>query len=338
VIKEPTLSIIVTSYSTQRLNDIYELLDSIKAQTYSHIETVFVAEQSKELYDLVQDYAQEKAIPNFKLIFNDGEKGASAARNLGIQQARGEIIAFVDDDALPFPDWAEEMVKTYADASIIGVTGPAFPLWEDENDAWLPEELHWLISCTSWADNETRKVRNIWLQNGSFRREAFDRAGFLNPGLGPQDSTQGFKGREIRDGIISEEVDISLRIIAVTKKYILYNPAVRVKHRVNKKRLKPAYIRRWSYWMGLSKRKVKKLHLQTDKSILAPEQQLLKRIFTRLFPDILKALFTHPVIAWRKLKVTMTALFFVALGYYGPLFKLSWAGNKQNVNNTQKGV
>ena len=193
----PLLSIVITSYAKERFKDITVLLDSNQAQTYSRLETIFVIEKSAELFDQVKSYVEEKDIPNTKVVFNDGEPGASAARNLGIKQAKGDIIAFIDDDAVPFLDWAEEMVKTYEDESIIGVTGPAFPLWPDEHVAWLPEEFYWIIGCTAWADwDNITAVRNVWLQNASFRRESFRLAGYLDTKLGPQDSLGGFKQRE----------------------------------------------------------------------------------------------------------------------------------------------
>ena len=83
--QSPLLSLVITSYTEERLKDVYELLDSIKAQTYSNMETVFVAERSRELFQKIKTYAEEKAIPNVKVIFNDDEPGASAARNLGIK-------------------------------------------------------------------------------------------------------------------------------------------------------------------------------------------------------------------------------------------------------------
>jgi glycosyltransferase involved in cell wall biosynthesis len=316
-----------------RLRDILELLDSIAAQSYSNIETIFVAERSQELFDRVRDYIREKGILNTKVVFNSGEPGASAARNLGIKQASGDIIAFVDDDSLLFPDWAEGMIKTYDDASIIGVTGPAFPLWQDKPITWFPEEFYWIIGCTAWFKCDgIREMRNVWLQNASFCREAFELAGLIDIGLGPQDSTLGFKGRELRKGVISEEVELSLRVKKASGKRIVFNPKVRVKHRVYNERLKLSYIIRWARWMGVSKHKLKNLYPQADDGPLSQEHQLLKRILTRLFPSILKTLFTSPATAWRKLKVTLAALIFVALGYFSDWCQSLLSGQKAVVH------
>ncbi len=316
--KKPLISIVITSYTMSRFKDVCELLDSIKGQSYSNLEVIFVAERSKELLEKVKEYGEKIGLQNFRVLWNDGEPGASASRNLGIKNAKGEIIAFTDDDVVLFPNWAEKMIETYNDDSIIGVTGPAYPLWEDPSMAWLPEELHWLISCTSWFNcNEVKGVRNVWLQNASFRREAFDEGRLLNVQLGPQDSVKSFKGRELKEGIISEEVEFSLVVREKTKKCIVYNPNVKVKHKVPKERLKLSYIIRWSYWMGLSKYKLKELFPQINRgeNLLNQEYQLLHDIFFKLIPAVLKTFLKKPAIAWRKLSVTFIVLFFVTLGY-----------------------
>ena len=313
--KVPLLSIVITSYTTERLGDIFELLDSVKGQAYRNIETIFVAERSKTLYDQIEAYAKQKAISNLKVIFNDGELGLSAARNLGIKHAEGDIISFVDDDTLLSPDWAEEMVKTYNDKSIIGVTGPALPLWEDESLSWLPEELYWIIGCTAWSSwNDTRAVRNAWGMNMSLRKEAFEKCGlFLNE--------FGF-----HKGPMAEDNEFSLRVRTQTGKRIIYCPTVRLWHRVHKYRLSQQFIKERAYWIGYSRHMLKKLYPQAEVTrgdLLSQEHQLLKRIFTRLFPNIAKTFLTNPVIAWRKLWLSVTVLTFVTLGYYSHLLPTS---------------
>ena len=138
MIKQPTLSIIITSFTTERLKNIFELLDSIKNQTFPKIETIFIAESSRELYKKVKAYSEKNGIRNFKLVFNENEHGLAASRNLGTKYATGDIFSFIDDDVLLFTDWAEMTVKTYTDDSIIGVTSATIPLWEDNSMSWFP--------------------------------------------------------------------------------------------------------------------------------------------------------------------------------------------------------
>lgn len=124
------ISIITPCYTTKRLKDIAELLDSVQSQTYNNVETLVIAERTPELAGNIRSYVAEKGYPNIQVLYNQDEWGSYSARNLGIEQAQGDILAFVDDDALLFPEWAEETARTYADdSSVIGLTGPVLPLW-----------------------------------------------------------------------------------------------------------------------------------------------------------------------------------------------------------------
>jgi glycosyltransferase involved in cell wall biosynthesis len=266
-----------------------------------------------ELCENVKVYILEKAILNAKVVFNDGEQGASAARNLGIKKAKGDIIAFVDDDTLLFPDWAEEMVKTYQDESIIGVAGSCEPLWEDEYMDWFPQELYWILGCTAWSGwTEKDEVRSGAGANMSFRREGLEACNFLTA-LGPQ----RHEDKSWAQGL-AEDAELSVRIRRKTGRPIIYNPKVKSKHKVYKYRLSLKYIAQRSYQVGCSRRMLRKLYSQENKgtSLLSPEYELLMHIFVRLFPNILKGLLNNPVIAWRKLWVTVVVLFFVTLGYF----------------------
>lgn len=52
-----------------------------------------------------------------------GNHGPAAARNAGWRQARGDIIAFTDDDCIPDSGWLAEGIKAFADPAVIAATG-----------------------------------------------------------------------------------------------------------------------------------------------------------------------------------------------------------------------
>ena len=128
MIKDPLLSVIITACTMDRFADICSLLYSIKSQTYHDIEVMFIAEGSQELYQKVKEYGEKLTFNEFKAVYREEKLGLGGARNLGSKMVEGEIIAFVDDDVVLFPDWAEEMVKSYQDEMVIGVTGAALTL------------------------------------------------------------------------------------------------------------------------------------------------------------------------------------------------------------------
>ena len=305
------ISIITPSYTMDRFKDITELLDSIQAQNYKNIETIIVAERSPELAESIKNYTQRKGYSNTIVLFNQGEWGLSSARNLGIGQASGEIIAFVDDDALLLPGWAEETARAYAeDSSIIGFTGPILPLWEDEVMNWFPREFYWIFSCTYWDWTEPTEVRNGYGTNVSFRRKAFDQYGLFKTNLG----IKGY-GKSGWQGLGGEETEFSLRVKRQTAERIVYHPNIKVKHKIYRYRFSNSFIRKRAYWEGQAKAMFNKLYRSGDEEILSTEHELLHRIFSKLIPSSTKLLFSQPKIALRQLWVTKLVLVCVAAGY-----------------------
>lgn len=313
----PLLSVVITSYTAARLNDVCALLDSLKAQSYSNLETIFVAEGSRRLYDQVRSYGERTSVRNFLALFNDGDPGASTARNLGVQHAKGHILAFLDDDAVAAPDWAEELTRTYLeDDSVVGVAGCAEPLWEDSRMGWFPVELYWIFGCTTWmgwkATTETGHAPTV---NASYKREALEMAGLFCTVLGLQRrkwSEVLTKWREVG----GEDGELSMRVRRVTGKRIIYNPKVRVSHKVPKSKLALEAIAQRSWVVGRERRMFRKLFSSEERKVLYGEFSLLRRILTSLLPDIFRGFLKNPVIAWRRLQVTGVSLCFAGLGFY----------------------
>lgn len=318
--QNPFLSIVVASYTMDRFKDICELFDSCKAQRYPYVEVIFVAERSKELYERAKQYTEGIKLPNFKALFSEEELGLSAARNLGIKEAIGDIIAFVDDDALLFPDWAEEMVKTYQDNSIIGVTGPATLIWEDkDSEKWFPDEFTWIVGGTSWMGQNCEDiidVRNVGGMNYSFRRWCFENYGLHNPQFG-----QWIGEKADWNKLTGEEVELSLRMRQSGGR-IVFNPKLQVYHKVLRHKRNLSYLAKRSYSFGYTRHLIENLYSSSYGDFLGTERRVLKRVSGRLLPRILfKDLFTNPRIAVRKFLVTFVGTLFIGLGYLVYWFK-----------------
>jgi len=309
--KLPKISIITPFYTMVRFKDITELLDSIQLQSYRNIETIIVAERSPELVESIKNYTHGKGYSNIIVLYNQGKWGSYPSRNLGINKASGEIIAFVDDDALLFPDWAEQTARAYAeDSSIIGLTGPILPLWEDEAMNWFPREFYWIFSCTYWEWTEPTEVRNGYGTNISFRKEAFNQCGFFKVSL--EDEKSGKSDWQQPGG---EETEFSIRVKRQTHKRIIYHPNIKVKHKVYLYRLSNNFIRKRAYWEGYAKAIFNRLYRSHNEQILSTEHELLHRILFCLVPTSLKLFFSQPKVALRQLWVTKLVLASVATGY-----------------------
>lgn len=310
-VNNPLISVIITSYTMERLQDVCELLDSLKRQTYPHLEIIFVAEGSQDFFGRVEAHGKGLSFDRFKTLFNHGQPGLSEARNVGIEAARGELIAFLDDDAVATPEWAEQTVRTYQDESIVGVCGPAIPLWEDPSMSWVPREFYWLISCTGWMDwNTLTDVRNAWGHNMSFRRDAFVKGGLF-------DGRYGY-----HRGPFAEDVEFSLRAKKATGGRIVYNPETEVYHHVHKYRFGWQFIKDRSFWIGRSRGMIRKVYGQSEASedLLTADYQLVGRIVTRVPFRILKGLFTQPSVALQQLRLVSISSFFLGLGFLSGTF------------------
>lgn len=316
--KQAKISIVVTSYTRERLKDVVELLESIRAQTCHDVETVFVAERSPELADDIRSYTVEKGYPHLRVLYNQGQWGVSSARNLAIEHVKADIIAFIDDDAILFPDWVEETVKTYAeDSSIIGVTGPILPLWEHESMNWFPREFYWIFSCTYWDTQEKIEVRNGYGTNLSFRREAFNSNQLFRTSLGVKG-----RGQEGWQEPGAEETEFSIRVRRKTGKRIIHNPQVKVKHKVYQYRLTMNFITKRAYWEGYAKAMLNHWYhpIKSEAPVLSTEYELLRRILFRCLPRMVTGLFRQPLTAIRQLGVLVTVLTCVAAGYFSYKF------------------
>ena len=320
---ELSLSLVITSYTTERLNDIYELLDSIKQQTYRNMETIFVVERSQELRDKLNDFIKEKQIEKIRVVFSTEKLGLSMSRNLGIENAKGDIIAFVDDDVVLFPDWAEEMVKAFDSDSIIGVTGAAFPLWENDSLKWLPEEFYWLVSCTAWTKwTNAQKVRGAFGANMAFRREAFND--------GCQFSANAGFADEHCDKPISEDIEFSLRIRKITGKSIVFNPMPRVWHRVVARRVSHSFVIQRAHHVGCTRRIIRKYYSDEFGSF-NQENQVLRGVI-RILGGFPKELIFKPAFAVKKIILTIEILLAAAVGFIIPIPVYHLSENNQSMN------
>ncbi|MEM3697184.1 MAG: glycosyltransferase family 2 protein [Candidatus Bathyarchaeia archaeon] len=116
------VSIIIPTYKRAHL--LKYVLDGLLNQNYRDFEVLTVIKPSGDNSEgVVKKY---KKCLNLKLIIQ--EKGYfTDALNLGLKHARGDVIAFLDDDAIPLPNWLTEHIKLYANPNIGGVAGNVIP-------------------------------------------------------------------------------------------------------------------------------------------------------------------------------------------------------------------
>ena len=127
--KKPIFSVVVPTFN--RHDHLANLLQRLSEQIEVDFEVVIV-DQSP------QTFAAATAPYGFELTYiHTPIRGAIHARNLGASVAKGEIIAFIDDDCIPEPDWLINARPYFADPGIVGIEGRIFSDHYGDPD-WRP--------------------------------------------------------------------------------------------------------------------------------------------------------------------------------------------------------
>ena len=239
------ISVVVCVYTEDRWEDILAAVDSVRAQSRPALETLLVVDHNQALLDrLSKEYKETEGV---RVLANAGPRGLSAGRNTGIAASYGDVIAFLDDDAVAERDWLLHFAEGYEDPLVMAVGGRTMPIWASgRRPAWFPEEFDWVVGCTYKGLPPGRvQVRNVLGGNASFRRSAFDAAGGFATGIG-------------RDGdkrpLGCEETELCIRLThARPEAVLLIDDRAVIHHRVPEAREHFAYFRTRTYAEGLSK-------------------------------------------------------------------------------------
>ena len=122
----PKISVVVCSFNGSRT--IRDCLEGIGKLRYPDYETIVVDDGST---DGTGDIAAEYRVG----LIRTENRGLSVARNLGWQAAEGEIVAYIDDDARPDPDWLTYLAAAFLKEDYAGVGGPNIPVPDDGETA-----------------------------------------------------------------------------------------------------------------------------------------------------------------------------------------------------------
>ncbi len=324
---DPLVSVVVTTYAQERLDDVLSLVRNLANQTYPRVEIIFVGERVDELPSIVGGDAARNGIANVRAVFND-RPGLSQSRNLGALLARGKIVAFIDDDAVAREDWIEQIVKVFVQhPDAIGVAGGALPLWEDASMDWFPEEFFWIISCPvpAWTGvSRLQQVRNAWGINMAFRKEALQMVRFSET-FGVSNRGQA---HSVKLGLSGDDTEFCMRLRHVTGRPILFNPDCRVLHRVQRRRLSTHSTRRRAFWEGYTKATivsvVRAYEDGTARFPLTTELNVFRQILFSFVPRMISEFFRRPRVALRKFALAIDVLTHFVLGYAAA--RLSWPG------------
>jgi glucosyl-dolichyl phosphate glucuronosyltransferase len=235
------VSVIVCAYTWRRWDVLREGIASLANQTQPPLETILVIDHNPELLERARE-----TFEGVRIVANVGQPGISSSRNTGVKLARGEILAFLDDDAVADDTWLEELTRSYADPMVIGTGGTPRPRWQGgEAPKWLPHEFYWTVGCGyRGLPTEATPVRNPIGATMSFRRDVFDRIDGFRVNLGRVQTTP----------LGCEETELAIRARqAFPGKTVMHAPHAHVEHLVPRERMRWSYFRSRCWLEGYSK-------------------------------------------------------------------------------------
>jgi glycosyltransferase involved in cell wall biosynthesis len=292
------VSVVVCTYAESMYPEFREAAESVLAQSYADVELVVVVDGTDAVYERVQsDLGHRDRVVTH---CNEENRGLAASRNVGAELASGDVVAFMDDDAVADEDWVERLVDAYEEHDPVAVGGKMVPNWVAGRPRWLPEEFFWLVGVThrGFADGEG-EVRNTNGSNISFRRDVFLDLGGFDPAMGLQGERQ----------LQAEEPEFCSRLYRETGEGVWYTPDATVAHKVLSHRLQTDWLLQRAFWQGYSKRAMEDLVPDSG----GTERDFLGQLLGEFLPGRLLGLVRSPSVE-RAEQLVMFVVFTATVG------------------------
>jgi glycosyltransferase involved in cell wall biosynthesis len=267
------LSIIVSTYN--RADLLGEALGSILEQEAVSSwawEVIAVDNNSTDNTRAVAEMLLAQYPNRLRYVF-EAEQGLSAARNRGIRESRGAIIAFTDDDVRVAPDWVETLRAVFDEHPHIDLAGgKILPRWNLPPPPWMGPRQQGPLALQDEGDEpfELNMQRPFFLAgaNFAFRREVFTRFGAFS-----------LEFQRVKDFIGSNEDNEFLIRLYRGGLRGLYWPAMVVTADIQLNRMEKNYHRRWMTGNGYFCARMRILEVFTKDRQLLPEVLPSRRLF-----------------------------------------------------------
>ncbi|MEO1129350.1 MAG: glycosyltransferase [Planctomycetota bacterium] len=237
----PLVSVVVCTYN--RAPYLQRMLESFVAQpsrsSIAHELVVIDNNSTDDTSSIVEPFVRDHGVR----CIVEQKQGLSHARNRGIEETTGQLVAFLDDDVLVDPSWLAHLAACAQDTDAAVIGGRSYLVFEQEPEAWLGTDFRRQLSEVDLGDQRRppREGERLFGLNLTFRRDALLEAGAFDPALGRTGSNL----------LAGEEVVMIDRIIAAGGT-AYYEPQAVVGHIISPDRMQWAYFERLSRGVGVS--------------------------------------------------------------------------------------
>ena len=238
----PDVSILIATRNRGGL--LSQVLDSLKsvAPSAPAFEIVVVDNGSDDgSLETAKRVARDHPSP--VRVVSEPRLGLSRARNTAVAAALGQILVFLDDDALVGEGWLQQLCSPFSDPTVSAVGGGVKLRFNGEPPPWLTEALYPYLSAWNLGQEVVPLRYNEYPRgaNMALRAEVFQRFGGYHERLGR-------RGARLRS---CEETELFLRLERGGGR-ILYVPGCEVEHIVSVARLTEPWMRRRFFAQGES--------------------------------------------------------------------------------------
>jgi glycosyltransferase involved in cell wall biosynthesis len=237
-----TITVIVCTYNRcQTLANALNSAVALRLPATVQWEVLVVDNNSSDDTDAVVEGFRKRHPGRFRYLF-EPRPGKSHALNAGIREARGDILAFMDDDVTVEPTWLHNLTGSLHDGEWEGAGGRILPAWTCPPPRWLP--MHGRYALAPLAVFDLGQDAGLLTEppfgtNMAFRKRMFEKHGGFRTDLGPRPAS------EIR----SEDTEFGRRLLAAGER-LRYEPSAVVHHPVPEIRIRKEYFLAWWFDKG----------------------------------------------------------------------------------------
>jgi GT2 family glycosyltransferase len=244
--KNNSLFISVVVCTFKRPFFLKKCIDSILLNRYENYEIIVVGQGTDKAPQKIID---ENFGGNASIHYVHTDiVGLSHARNIGCNSAQGEVIAFIDDDAMATVDWLEG----YAEAFQTIVPVPAMvggmiePDWETPTPRWYPAERQFLLGIYNIGNAmQPFPTKDLPIgANFAVQKSVVEE-------MGGFDTQVGFAASRKNPMIAGEDSLLGLKVKAADYP-IYYQPKAKVFHHINSAKLSRKYFFKRHFWEGVT--------------------------------------------------------------------------------------
>lgn len=202
----PAASVIIVTHDP-KIDVLEKNIDKLKSNTHNFYEILIIENNEKSR---LENLASKPDLNYIKLKRN---YGITAARNIGIHYAKGEILIFLDDDAIPGKSFVDEHMRAHQQHNIFALRGKCLPQTKSV--------YNYFATHYDLGDNIIQSFIDLE-GNSSFKKEILIQVAGFNT--------------KLRGGAGHEGLEISRRIMNITKNQdsIIYYPNAVIYHNYSK--------------------------------------------------------------------------------------------------------